>query len=224
MRNTTSFTRGMLSALSAIILFSFSIVSCNKNNQEEDLKKTNLAQMSDKAKVNLVRVDKDWQVIASKNLEVITQLVESKIDISQLDFNNEEKFLNALGMTRNQYLEEVDKSRAASNRLIERYGLRSNSETEECLSCKTNVDENITKLKTMILLFRKDKGAFMKFQSLINSPIQKTSSVDEAKEVGGDWCCRWGFYACVAVCSASFPAFPAYLACCAVCYAEFCCS
>lgn len=199
----------------------FTILSCNKNNESEDLKTIDLTKKSDIAKVNLVSTDKDWQIIASKNLEVITTLVESKVDINQLDFNNEESFLNVIGMNKTEYLENAGKSKAASDRLIKRYNLQQNSISAECVSCKTTAVETESKLKKMILSFRQNKASFAKFKSLLSNP-PTTNSV--APGESGDWCCRWPFYACAAVCSASFPIFIAYLACCALCYAEYCCS
>lgn len=125
-------------------------------------------------------------------------------------------------MSKTEYLANSAESRSASDRLIKRYNLLPNSTSAECVSCKPTPAETVAKLKKMILKFRENKVYFAKFKSLLSNP-PITNSVDPGGDPGGA-CCRWPFYACVAVCSASFPAFPAYLACCAICYAEYCCS
>jgi hypothetical protein len=197
---------------------SFLVISCNKTHQTAQTDPISFSQKTDKAKVVTFSNDRDWQIIATKNLEVITKLVESNVNINKLDFSNEENFLNVLGMSKTEYLAKSNESKAASGRLIERYDLIENSTPALCISCKTTPEETIAKLKKVIVSFRENKASFAKFKSLLSTP-PSTNLVDP-----GDYCCRWGFYACVGVCSFSFPAFPAYLLCCAVCYAEFCCS
>lgn len=206
----------ILSFIAVSVLISILIVSCNKNQEVTTPQTNSLSSKSESQKINIVNADADWKFIASKNLETISKLVNSKIDVNKFDFTSEEGFLKAIGVDKTQYLNDTKAVKAAANRLIAKYNL-SSSATGECISCKTNNDESIAKIKRTITLLRENKASFTKFQALLSSP--NLNLVDP----GDGGCCGWRFYACVTFCAASIEIFPVYLMCCAICYDTYCC-
>lgn len=198
-----------------LVVIAFTIISCSKSKENSPLKSIDLTPKTDNAKVLLLSSDADWKLIASKNIETISKLVNSNIDVNTFNFDYEVEFLKVIGISKGRYLQDVAQIKAAAKRLTLKYNLSSQTFSGECVSCKSNKTEELAKLKRTIHLFRENKLSFAKFQNLLISP----SLVDP----GGNACCPWRFYACVTFCAASIEVFPVYLMCCAICYDTYCC-
>ena len=147
------------------------------------------------------------------------RLVKAKVDIGKIDFKNESAFLKILALEKSEYLERSLKVKSAANRLILKYGITSEPGSPKCISCKSNFNEVILKLKEVVNLFKGNHTAFENFQSAILANFEG-SNVAASKE---NLCCGFFFYACVTFCAASIEVFPVYLMCCALCFDTYCC-
>ena len=175
---------------------------------------------TDNERINLIRNDDDWRFIASKNLETITKLAKSNIDVNKFDFTNEEAVLKLLGKTKNEYLREMQQIKVSAERLIGKFNFLQ-SQNSECISCKFTVDDALLTTKKTISRLQENDDSFTQLQTL----LETTDYVDPIDEDGGgeNACCGLKFYACCTFCAASIEVFPVYLMCCALCFDNYCC-
>ena len=159
------------------------------------------------------RNDPDWQIMAKIQYQFINSFVANKkIRLDNFDFNNEAALLNVIGMTKEEYLAQVQLNKEAAQRFIAKY-----NNSGKCSSCNLTYAEQVNTLKTVLKSFQAN-------------PVQYSNFVNGSLSAGGgqnlaqNSCCGFWFYACCAVCALSIEAFPVYLACCALCYHSECCS
>jgi hypothetical protein len=210
----------VLIVLLLTVLITVAFVSCKKNQEDKKLEVIDLSSKTESQKISIFSNDKDWKLIANKNLETINKLVNSNIDINNFDFSNEEVFLKVLGKTRNQYINEARDIKEAANRLLRKYKIGSQPNME-CISCKTNSQEAIIKIKRTIKLLKENKESYSRFENLMEAQSSYDQSLDYTELEGA--CCPWRFYACVTLCAATIEFFPAYLLCCGFCFDTYCC-
>lgn len=161
---------------------------------------------------SVIKSDPDWQTIARIEGGFIDKFVSAKIDLANFDLNNEKLVLSVIGMTKDEYLKNVDLVRAAANSLAKKYAI----DPANCPSCKMDNDSKNSTFKTVVAQFRANPDIYTRFrgESLgLDAGTNKTQS-----------CCGFGFYACCTVCAFSIEVFPVYLACCALCHHSQCCS
>ena len=130
----------ILSVLTFTIVIAVVIVSCKKGQVNQEPQTVNLSAKSESQKISIVSNDKDWKLIAQKNLETINKLVASNIDINKFDYRDEDAFLKILGKSKSEYLNDAQEVKSAATRLIAKYNIAQQPNTE-CLSCKTSSDE-----------------------------------------------------------------------------------
>lgn len=210
----------LLIILSFTVLITVVFVSCKKNQEDKKMEVIDLSSKTESQKISIISNDKDWKLIASKNLETINKLVNSNIDVDKFDFSNEDVFLKVLGKTRNQYIDESREIKEAANRLLRKYNIGSQPDME-CISCKTSSEEALLKIKRTVKLLKENKESYSRFENLMETQNSYDENLDDTG-VGGA-CCPWRFYACVTLCAATIEFFPAYLLCCGFCYDTYCC-
>ena len=210
----------LLILLTLAVVITGTFVSCKKNQEDKKIEVIDLSAKNESQKIRIVSNDNDWKLIASKNLETINKLVNSNIDVNKLDFSNEDAFLKVLGKTRNQYINESREIKAAANRLVKKYNITPQPNIE-CISCKTNSEETILKIKRTVKLLKENKELYSRFEELMETQRLYDDELDDTG--GGGACCPWRFYACVTLCAATIEFFPAYLLCSAFCYDTYCC-
>lgn len=159
------------------------------------------------------RNDPDWKIMADIQYRFINSLVTNqKLNIDNLDFSNETDFLNAIGMTKVQYLAQVSLNKEAARRFIKKFNI-----TGSCKTCEMTYANQINGLKSAVKNFRANTNVYVNFTNSTLSGGGVGQTVAQA-------CCGFWFYICCGVCALSIEAFPVYLACCTLCYTAECCS
>ena len=162
----------------------------------------------------VIKNDPDWQTIAAIEGNFVDRLVSAKIDLANFDLNNEKLVLSTVGMTKDEYLKNVDQVRAAANSLVKRYGISS----ADCSSCSLDINTKNDMVRSEIAQFKVNPAIYSRFRT------ESLGLADGTNKATSCCCCGWGFYGCVTLCALSIEIFPVYLACCAVCHHTQCCS
>jgi hypothetical protein len=170
-------------------------------------------QVSESDRVEIIRADPDWQILATSQDLIIKTFVSSGIDIEKFDFSNETLFLKTINMTKEEYLNKVGLAKESAKRLIAKYGFKGTS----CSLCSLSANDQIRSIKSQLIFLRNSPDEYSRFrQEALGVQRGIASTVSSA-------CCGFWFYACCTLCAASIEAFPVYLMCCAYCFHSECC-
>ncbi len=210
-----------------IAVFAFAS-SCQKTTQNER-PFNQLNAKEQKAVIQTLSNDSDWKLIATANMNFMSKVVSSNIDITKVDMQNQDDFLKKIGVDKKGYLETISKIQIASNRLLEKYKvLKLYNEEANCISCKETQSFKMIQFQNLVIKFQTNPKLLQNAnQLLLHSFAAGTdsgNSIENSESTDADnLCCPFSFYACASVCAATIPVFPAYLACCYLCGLEFCC-
>lgn len=210
----------LFSSLVLLLGALFIIPSCKKADEKSQKTTPVVSQMTDIERINSIKNDPDWKVIAGNNAAILEKFITKKVDLNKFDFNNQEEFLKIAGMDKSTYLNIVKENKSAANRLILKFKF-STSSNPKCVSCSENINSTIYTLRGNISKFQQNPFEFQRFKQnslgIANNVVGGVTP-DVAKP-----CCPVQFYECVVVCAATIEFFPVYLICAAGCYGGFCC-
>lgn len=167
---------------------------------------------SQAARISEIKNDPDWKIIANIQDDFVNKFIAAKVDLNELDLNDEGLVLNTVGIEKEDYLKNVELVRSAGARLVKKYEL----DKTDCSSCLMEINAKNDVFKSVMAQFKADPGFYSRFrtESLgIGTNLQQQTCC----------CCGFRFYACCALCAATIEAFPLYLACCTICFHTQCC-
>ena len=157
------------------------------------------------------RNDPDFQIMAKIQYQVVNSFVTNKtVNLDNFDFTNESAFLQAIRMTKEQYLGQVKLNREAAQRFITKFNITGN-----CQPCTLSYAEQINAFRSVLQSFRANPLRYSNFTGSLQPGGGGTNLYES--------CCGFWFYICVATCALSIEAFPVYLACCTLCFNTQCC-
>ncbi len=167
---------------------------------------------------SVIKSDPDWQTIANIEGNFIDKFVSAKINLKNFDLNNQALVLSTVGMSKAEYLRNVDLVRAAGTSLVKKYAFSS----ANCSTCKLDINAKNDLFRSVIEQFQTNPDIYTRFR--IESLGLSSLSGQGTNYAQTCCCCGFWFYACCGLCSASIEAFPLYLACCGYCYHSECCT
>ena len=157
------------------------------------------------------RNDPDFQIMARIQYQVTNSFVANKtVNLDNFDFTNETAFLQVIGMSKEQYLDQVKQNREAAQRFITKFNI-----TGTCQPCTQSYTEQINAFRSVLQSFRANPLRYSNFTGSLQPGSGGTNLYGP--------CCGFWFYICVATCALSIEVFPVYLACCTLCFNTQCC-
>jgi hypothetical protein len=204
------------------------VTSCNKENEKKPFVPVEFSKLPEAEKVKFLKNDEDWQINAENQMKLIVKIVESNVDINTIDFTNKSSYLNALGITNEEYDDIVSKIRTSTERLNKKFNLEAekNALGLSCKSCIDNPAVAASKMKAGLIELRNNSAKYKRLKHTFNS-AHTNSLVEVAapgdEQVGGlPDCNNWRFYLCGSACVITAPTAVLFAACMAMCVAEFC--
>ena len=151
---------------------------------------------------------KDWQTIVNNNVKILNLIIDSNIDVKDIDLMNSDKIYSLIKLDKKEAMKLLEDSKTAASNLNSIYF----NDTEKCESCSLNSSENWSQIASKIEFFRNNKNAYKDFLNNIGYS-NLTAKVN---------CNNWRFYMCGGACVITCELPPIFAGCLMMCTAQFC--
>jgi len=119
--------------------------------------------------------DKNWKLIANHQISFVNKLIEKKIDINSINFENKAELAKILDMSVKTYDSKQKELKKAAQALIKKYKLK-----KECEPCKASSAERSKNAKIILQKAIKNPEGLKKFLTEVK-PKQSNDKVEEIK-------------------------------------------
>lgn len=168
---------------------------------------------TEQAKIDSIKNDPDWQIIAQSQGKLIDFFISGDINIKNFDFNDESLFLNTIRMSKQEYFDQVRLAKEAGGRLMAKFDIAS----DRCNVCTKTHTEQINTFKSVLLSFKNNRDAYSAFKT-------HSLGIEPRASVEGFRCCRFWYYVCATICTTTITTVGPFLLCIALCAHEYCCN